>query len=161
VSTTDNPYSPPAASLDGSAGQSSSSAVPASVIALLAETRPWVRLLAVMFFIFIGIAIVAMLIVSAVAPAAAAGNPVAGAPGIIAMIVMGALYVPPTLFMWRYASGIRRLQDGGGMGALEEALSSQKSFWKYIGVLTLVMICLYGIFIVGAIVLGLMAAKGH
>jgi len=47
------------------------------------------------------------------------------------------------VFLWQYAAGIRSLQNGGGLPALENALTRQKSLWKYVGLLMIVMIALY------------------
>jgi hypothetical protein len=157
----ENPYNPPMSAIDGPAGVSSPFEVPRSVIDLLAQTRPWVKLLAVMFIISLG-----LMVLFGLAAAAGALKAVPGGGGALALFpiaIVIAIYVPPVLYMWRYVKGIRRLQDGGGIGALEEALGSQKSFWKYIGVLTLILICIYALFIVIALatgVLGTLMMKG-
>jgi hypothetical protein len=74
---------------------------------------------------------------------------------LIPMMVVLLFYIPSGVFMWRYAASIRRLQDGGGLPALEEALASQKSFWKYVGVLALVMMGLYFVVIVVGVGVGM------
>jgi hypothetical protein len=148
-----DPYQPPAASLDVSPGQVSGppAEVPAPVIALLAETRPWVKLLAVLFFISIGVAVVAVVVMGLLPAGRRMPFSVVA---FIPLVVVLLLYIPPALFLWRYAGNIRRLQAGGGLGALQEALASQKSFWKYVGVLVLVIV---GIYVLAAVV-GLIGA---
>ena len=53
-------------------------------------------------------------------------------------VLMGLLYFFPSLYLFRYASSIGSLLDGGGAREMEKALSNQKSFWKFAGILTLV-----------------------
>jgi hypothetical protein len=69
---------------------------------------------------------------------------------VVPVFVLLLLYIPPAVFLWQYAGRIRRLQDGGGLPALEEALTSQKSFWKYVGILAAVVLCLYAVAFLGA-----------
>lgn len=145
-----DPYKAPAASLDGSSSAGSET-VPSSVVTLMAQTRPWVRLLAVLIFIGLGLGLLAFLVAVGMG-SAAFGK--AGAMSFVPLIVVLAFYVPPAIFLWKYADGIRRLQDGGGMPALEDALGNQKSFWKYVGIFAVVMMSLYALFFVGALMFG-------
>jgi hypothetical protein len=145
-----DPYQPPTAPLDvpvGGAGASGGE-VPASVVAVLAETRPWVKFLSVLFFIGMGLGLVAAIVAVTMIPSSGM-NSVALIPAFLLML----FYIPPALFLSRYAGNIRRLQTGGGVPALQEALSSQKSFWKYVGVLAIVVMGLY-------LVLGVFGAIG-
>jgi len=41
---------------------------------------------------------------------------------------------------------------------LDAALNEQRSFWKFIGIMTIVMLCFYFIFIIGMIGFGASAA---
>jgi hypothetical protein len=145
-----DPYSPPAASLDGPPGQGGAE-VSGSVVAILAETRPWVKLMAILFFVSLGL--MGVVFVGMTVVGTAMGGAQTFATLIPAMLMM-LLFIPPSVFLWRYHKGIRRLQDGGGQGALEEALRSQKSYWKYVGILMAVVLCLYALIIVGAIFFG-------
>src|SRR5262249_26292289 len=90
-----------------------------------------------------GLGVVAVVVASVAVPAQAK------IAAFIPMLVIGLLYIAPTVYLWRYARGIQRLLDGGGQGALEEALTNQKSFWKFTGVLALIMICLYAMVLLG------------
>jgi len=148
-----DPYKAPQASLDAPAAADPSTPVPASVVQLLAQTRPWVKLVSVLFFIALGLMLIGGLVVIGFL-GGARGSETAGLAAFIPLAIVMLLYLPPTLFLWKYAGHIRRLQAGGGMPALEEALASQKSFWKYVGVLAVVMLGLYLLAIVGGGVFG-------
>jgi hypothetical protein len=143
-----DPYKPPAASLDGPRATDPSSTIPASVLEILARTRPWTKFMSIMMFILTGLmvlgglAVLAMPIerkqVAAIVPAA----------------ILLLLYLPPALFLWRYSAQVQELQRGGGIAALEEALTAQKSFWKYVGILMIVVLSIYAVIIAGAAVFG-------
>jgi hypothetical protein len=57
--------------------------------------------------------------------------------------ILGVIYIIPSLFLSRYASGINQFLASGTENDLSAALGAQKSFWKFVGIFTLVMICLY------------------
>lgn len=145
-----NPFEPPSA-VDTGLAVSVQTTVPDTVVELLGETRPWVKLMAVLAFIM-----VPLMLLAAVGVAMATGfkNAASFLPLMIGVLV----YVPAAVFLWKYAGSIRQLQNGGGQVALEAALRSQKSFWKYLGILACVMLSIYGVVIVGAILVGLMGA---
>jgi len=150
MSTPFDPYKAPQASLDAPSSDPSAP-VPPAVVQLLAQTRPWVKLIAVLFFIAIGLMVIAFAFVVVVVGKTAQSGIVSATTFIPLAIVM-LLYVLPTVYLWQYAGNIRRLQAGGGMRALEEALASQKSFWKYVGVLAVVMLGFYLLaFLVGGL----------
>jgi hypothetical protein len=148
-----DPYKAPAAPLDGSAG-SGSETVPASVVMLLTQTRPWVRLFSILIFIALGLAGLGFLVMLGIGRSSLGGR--MGVGSFIPILIVMGFYIPPAIFLWRYADAIRRLQDGGGMPALEEALTNQKSFWKYVGIFAVVMLCLYALFFAGAMVFGVL-----
>jgi hypothetical protein len=79
--------------------------------------------------------------------------------------VLGAIYIPmaflyiyPGLKLWGFAGAINRLVSSRSTEDLEAALGQQKSFWKFAGIVTIVMIALYAIFFVGMIAVGIAAA---
>lgn len=143
---------PPAAPAPVPAGMASGD-VPHEVIELLRKTKPWVRFLSVLGFI--GLVLMLLGALGALVMAAAAGS--FSGPQVIpvvAVLVAGAFQFPALLFLSRYASRIKNLLASGHPQDLEDALSAQKSFWKYLGILTIVMIFLYIIGIIAAVVLG-------
>jgi hypothetical protein len=151
-----DPYKPPSAPIDGPrAGDGGGARVPDRVLALLAETRPWVKLVAALFFVVVGLMIVFFVAAAALAPTA----PGAGAALPWTLMPSGIvilLYVPGVLYLWRYAVALGQLEAGGGTDALEVALSHQKSFWKYVGILAIVFASLCALAVVVGYVVGRM-----
>jgi hypothetical protein len=139
-----DPYKPPAASLDAPPASDPSATVPPSVVTLLGQTRPWLKLMAILFFVLLGFGVLGLLYMLSLTRARFESM------AVVPVFVLLLLYIPPAVFLWQYAGRIRRLQDGGGLPALEEALTSQKSFWKYVGILAAVVLCLYAVAFLGA-----------
>jgi hypothetical protein len=151
MSTPFDPYRPPQASLDEPPPLDPASTVPPALIQLMAQTRPWVRLLSVLTFIGVGVTVPTGIYMISMN-----GQLVPGAASVAATIFLVALMclsIPPPIFLWQYASGIRRLQDGGGMASLEEALTRQKSYWKYLGILVSIVVGFYLLIFLGGLML--------
>ena len=128
----------------------------------LRATKPWVRFISIISFIMAGLMVLgglAMILMSAATPGMAnfGFGPLVG----VLYLLLAGLYIAPAYFLHQFASSIGNLMDGGGDVALEAALGSQKSFWRFVGILTLVMICLYALLIVFAILFGMMSAAGR
>jgi hypothetical protein len=144
-----DPWVPPATAEPAAAND-------ADAVSLLVQTRPWVRLIAVVIFIALGFVVLGTaLLFMASGQLPGIGRREATMAAAM-MVGIAALYVAPAIFLWRYAGSIDRLQRGGGPPALTAALSQQKSFWKYMGILLVVMLGLYGLVIAGGMMTGLL-----
>jgi hypothetical protein len=118
----------------------------------LRATRPWAKLLAIIGFIFVGITIItgiAMTVGKNFLPASAKSPPLL-ATGMI-NIPLSILYLVPSIWLYKYASAIRRFLEGDGAIELGNALAYQKSFWKFVGITTLVSLILAVCGIVAAV----------
>ncbi len=110
------------------------------IVEMLAKTQPWVRFLSVLGFI--GFAALMLAAMGALMIGVSRSN----AGGILVAIIWAAaavVYLLPSVFLSRYASDIARLRTSLRVQDLEEALAAQKSFWKFAGIATLLMIILY------------------
>jgi hypothetical protein len=129
----------------------------------LRQTKPWVRLLSVCGFITIGLMVIGGAFnMMGFSKTAAENSFIPFFLLGICNMAMGILYFFPSLFLFRFASSIGRLLDGGGTNEMEEALANQKSFWKFTGILTLIAFCFAILGIVAAIIIPLYAKfAGH
>jgi len=158
-----NPFSPPRAELleaqwDGSPG----GGVSAEVVDVLRQTKPWARLLGVLGFIGIGFMLLASAIMLAMGSFVRGGMPAGlGVGMMLVYLVMAGLQFPAALFLNRYASRIGDLVANPSQGDLQAALAAQKSFWRYVGILTLLFVCLYAAGIAIAIVVATVFRAGH
>lgn len=151
----ENPYQPPRAVDLGPIPYEAPGmdAVPGAILEAMRQTKPWVTFLAVMGFIATGIMALFGFIMMAMG---GFGKLPAGLGALYVLLAL--IYVPPSLLLFRYGAEIRRLLEGGGMHRLTQALVCQKSFWKFVGILTLVLMGIYFLAIAGAIVAGFMGA---
>jgi hypothetical protein len=120
---------------------------------MLRQTKPWVRLIAILIYVSVGLYVlggVGMLL------AAVAGRTGEMAGMALIYVVVAGLYLPPAVFLGRYASSIGALAASLRPDDLTAALAAQKSFWKYVGiaavvVLVFVVLILLLVFVAAAI----------
>lgn len=160
-----NPYSAPAANLYGAASGTGDDAVSPGTIAALAGTKPWVRFISVMLWIGIGFMLIGALAIGGIMMAGLPGVDKSGPLGgyemvIIAVMygVMAFLYIYPAVKLWAYANRIGTLSSTRAVPDLDAALNQQRQFWKFFGIMMIIMICLYGVFIIGMVGVGATAA---
>jgi hypothetical protein len=128
---------------------------------MLRQTKPWVRFLAIMGFIITGFVVLAALVMlilglGGMASGGRGGGAAAGVGVLMALlyVLVAALYFFPSMFLNRYASHINALLSNRREDTLEAALAAQKAFWRLVGIIVLVVVCIYVGIIVIAIVLG-------
>lgn len=127
------------------------------LLAPLLSTKPWVRLCSVMGFIF------AVLTIFAAIGMFAMGNSIPGMPmggGVLGVIylLLGLLYFMPSFYLHKYASAIALADSTNSSTDIALALGYQKSFWKFAGIVTLIMLVLMVLGIGSAIMIPMMMA---
>ena len=158
-----NPYTSPSANLFGSSGQTSNEAVPAEAIIQLQQTKPWVRFFSVMMWIAVFFMLLAGLGMAALSMIGGEAAKAAGMPPTMAIILGGVyavfafLYIYPAMKIWQYASSIQRLVNSRHPSDLVSALSHQRAFWKFVGILMILVILAYVLIFVVAIGAGVAA----
>lgn len=133
----------------------------------LNATRPWVKFLAILGFIFIALMVLMGL---AMITGMFTGFATPGMPQMpvvfdtvfgIFYLVLAFVYVMPPLYLYRYAKAIAGIQNAATMAGFEDALKQQKSFWKFIGILMIIILVLEVLFMVGAVIVGIYLAAHH
>ncbi len=156
-------FTTPKANVSGNTISGSNNIITTGIVDQLKRTRPWVLLISIVGFIFTAIMAIGTLAIffgggvaifsgSGVTPDMSSG---------IAVIVMGFIYLLMTLlyfvislFLLKYAGAIKRFIASGTSQDMEAALKYQASFWKVVGILTLVSI----VFMVLGIAAGIIGA---
>ena len=141
---------------DPYAGQQMPPAPPVITSAMmeyLKQTKPWVRFISILGFIGTGFLLLLglFLVLGASVLSSRFGSAFGGVPAaLIGLIylVLGAFYILPAVFLFRYASGIQKALTVDLMSGVEDALRSQKSFWRFVGVLMLILLILQVIVLV-------------
>jgi len=159
-----NPYSSPAANLYGSASSGAVEMVSPSTITQLAGTKPWVRFMSVIFWIG-GLLLLGMSCMYALGAVSGvfsrpefannpelANNPMFANGGkVFTGIMIGTavylgvfafLTIYPAMKLWKYANCIGRLMSTRSISDLDTALTEQRRYWKFHGIMTIVAICM-------------------
>lgn len=141
-----NPYQPPAADpAADAAAQPTSGGFTPLMVQHLSDTKPWVRLLAVLLFVSAALmalvgggSALVMSIGSTVSESESFVELFAGIALGVIYFIMAIVYIPPALYLHRYANSIEVVKGGGGAKAIETALGHQRSFWRFVGILALI-----------------------
>lgn len=129
----------------------------AGMIDSLRKTRPWVRFLSILGFVAAGLMVLAGVGVSifGLVDGGESSGPFGGALMVgvgVLYVLFALLYIVPSRYLSRYASAIKTaVASPSKTAAVEEALRYQKSFWKFVGIIMLVMLLLYPLAIIAAI----------
>lgn len=130
----------------------------------LAGTKPWVRLCSIMGFIGAGFMILAgLLMMTSGAMVGMSSREAAGLAGLpvvmgITYILLSIIYLFPSVKLWKYGSAIVRLMSTGSTADLEAALDQQRGFWKFVGILMIIMLAFMLLAMVGGIIAGIAGA---
>jgi hypothetical protein len=130
---------------------------PSRLLDIVRRTHGWTRLIAILWMISSGLMVVGGVV-------AGLGLAATGRPEMMAIAlvypVIGLMYFFPSMYLLRFANQARTYVTSGTVADLETALDSQRSFWKFAGVMTLVAMGLVCLAFVGGIVFGALAARG-
>ena len=122
----------------------------------LRETAKWGTFLGIIGFIFTGlIALAALFAGSAFSTMGSMYDQGfgSGMAGLITVIyLLGALlYFFPSYYLYQSSSKIKEALRTQDSSTLELALGKQKSFFKFWGIMTIVIMCIYGLAFIGGI----------
>ncbi|MDO9260798.1 MAG: DUF5362 family protein, partial [Flavobacteriaceae bacterium] len=121
----------------------------------LNETRKWTSFLAIMGFIFIALMIVLGFFIGSVFSALGeeqAEMPFMGTIIGFIYLVMGLIYFFPILYLYKFSTFTKKALENQNTTDLNEAFKMLKAHFRYMGILTIVLIAIYGL----AFVIGLM-----
>jgi hypothetical protein len=153
-----NPYQGPQATGGADSYSAGGQQVSPGVIRELLGTKPWVRLVSVLMFIGAGFMLIAGLI-GMVAGSSFGGG--AGALVGVIYLVFAIIYIIPALKLWKYGNGINQVAMTQNTQALEAAISEQRQFWKFTGIMIIVSFVLAIVLaVVGGMAAGRAAQQG-
>jgi len=125
----------------------------------LNETRKWTKFLAILGFVFIGLMVLASFFIGAIFQAMPGFSEAGGMPFppfvlTAIYLLMALLYFFPILYLYRFSSHLETALAHGNETELTQALSSLKSHYKFIGILTIVALSFYALALVFAMIGG-------
>lgn len=133
----------------------------------LKNTRPWVLFVSILNMIMMAFMIMGgmgMMMSGVMIGSTLDGTSAFGGGSSIILIglvyiAVAGIYLPYAIFLFRYARSIRNLLKTGKTESIEKALGYQKSYWKYSGILAIVLMALALIFVVFFMVFTIMNVR--
>jgi len=132
------------------------------------ESSKWTKFLAIVGFVFTGLMIMLSLSVSAIISSmnsmvGAQNNPYAAmGTGFLTvfLLIMAAIYFYPSFILFKFSTSAKQAVLYGDQESLSVAMNKMKSFFKFWGILLIVILGFYGLAIISAIVAGVGANMG-
>ena len=159
-----NPYSTPVANLYGSTSGGVEDAVSPSTIAQLAGTKPWVRFMSVLMWLLSAVMVIltcVMIFISTTGAFKSGANAAYNAGFMIGTAVyygvISFVVIYPALKLWKYANCIAKLMATRSVADLDAALTEQRRYWKFHGIMTIIGFCFAVIGIIAFLAFGLTA----
>jgi hypothetical protein len=115
------------------------------------STKPWTKLVSILGFIVVGFCALIGIIMMFGGGLIPHGDGMSSVVTGIMYLIMSALYFVPSLYLLRYSSAVDKFINNMIESDMELALAYQKSFWKYVGIFSIVMLIISVIGIVAAI----------
>ncbi|HEX5743607.1 MAG TPA: DUF5362 family protein [Flavobacteriaceae bacterium] len=119
----------------------------------LNETRKWTNFLSIMGFIFIGLMILIAFAVSSMMSTMAESEsalPFSGTVLGFVYLIIAFIYFFPILYLYRFSKYTKKALETQNSNDLNEAFKNLKSHYRFMGIITIVMIALYAfIFLIG------------
>lgn len=114
----------------------------------LSETGKWTKFLSIIGFIFIGLIVIMGLFASSMMSLMSGGQMgfIPAGMGFLfggIYILMGLLYFFPTWYLFKFSQKVKLALSTNSNDELNTALSNQKSFYKFWGILMIIFIGIY------------------
>ncbi|OQP64575.1 hypothetical protein [Niastella populi] len=124
----------------------------------LRETAKWAKFLSIVGFVALGFILLIVIFAGSMASYSAYSSPLSAAFGyrgifqVVLLLAMVVLYFMPCLFMFKFSNKMLQALGNNDQETLIASFRQLKLCYKYIGILTLVLISLYAlIFVIGLV----------
>lgn len=148
--------------LDSDAINDSKLSISQTSVGYLEETGKWARFLAILGFVYIGFIVLIGIFwgtFASLLPGSAAGNLGGGMSLLVSVfyLLAGLLYFMPAFYLFKFAQKILFAVRTGNNAELDEAFSKHKSFYKFFGILAIILLSIYVMILLAAIVVGIVS----
>ena len=119
----------------------------------LSETAKWTKFLSILGLVFCGLLLIGGAAIGTVMSSMMAGQPGAIGSGFFTAIYIGIalLYILPCVYLLRFSTHMQAALNINDGQRLQQAFGSLKSCFKFIGILTIVILAFYVLAIFGGI----------
>ncbi|MBA7519996.1 hypothetical protein ES705_12084 [subsurface metagenome] len=158
MADTFDPYKSP----DNQAEEQSEGVLTANSIEFLSKTTPWVRFIGVLYFIGLGFMALIAIIVMLSGTIGGVFSESLGGYSILASLGLGSIYLVfagimffPALYLYRYGSKLKTFLITREPQDLEASLKNNKSFWKFLGIISIIYLSIIPLAIIISIIVGI------
>ena len=130
-----------------------------SMVDSMRSTRPWTMFLSVLGFIGAGLFLIIGIVMLFMRALPRQDAQLANAFMGVMYIVFAVVYCFPSLYLFKYSNFVKLFYQSKNEGHLESALSYQKSFWKFVGILSIITIVISILGIIAAILIPLLISQ--
>ena len=127
-----------------------------NAITVLKETAKWTKFLSILGFIGIGILVILAIVMGAIMESSAGyGAAMGGLSGglvTVVYLVMAALYFFPILYLFKFSIKLKQALLSNNSAKLSDAFLNLKSHYKFLGIMAIITLSLYLIFIMIAVI---------
>lgn len=119
----------------------------------LNTTQKWAKFLAILGFIGVGIMFIAGFVVMLMGSSFNSLTPYPMPFGVLGIvyIILAALYFFPLLYLWKFATNIKNAIVRNVQNIAEKAFFNLMAHYRFVGILTIVIISLYLLIFIGII----------
>ena len=135
----------------------------------LNETARWGKFLAILGFIICGLIIIIGLFFGTIFSSLASRNQVSyegnissgsfGALAAVFYIIIAVVYFFPCLFLYRFSTKMKTALNGNEQTDLTLAFQNLKSLFRYVGVITVIVLAIYLVLFLFAVLAGTMVSR--
>jgi len=138
-----NPYQAPIASADQSLDPQGSDHVMHELDRSLAQTKPWVTFLSILGFLMTAFVLLAFPLTIFAQPGPGPMRAELGIMFVLLFPMVILFYLVPSVLLWKYSRRIGDYLQLRNPENIASAITAQKSFWRYVGILVAVVIGIY------------------
>ena len=132
--------------------------IPQESIYFFKETAKWTKLLAILGFVFIGFMVLAAFTMGTLMTAFGGEESLFPFQGILmggVYLFLALLYYFPVMYLYKFSVKIKKAFITMDSVSFNSAIGNLKSHYKFIGVLTVIMLVFYAIVLLGVVVTAL------
>ena len=122
----------------------------------LSETSKWGKFLAIIGFIGCGLLIIIAIFmgttIAGLSSQFGGSNGISGGAITFIYIALAALYFFPCYYLYNFSVKMQAALRSNDQQALQSALANQKSCYKFVGILTIIVMSLYLLAIIAAVI---------
>lgn len=115
----------------------------------LLDTARWTKFLAIVGFVCIGILILAGAFMSSILGSFSrqigSSATIPGGIMVVVYIVIGVLYFFPTYYLFKFSTQVKPALLTANQSGFNHALSNLRNAFRFIGILTLIILCFYAL----------------